>query len=58
MISETLQSLLKSILEKHTGEKEKIEKISSLSGGSINNALRIKSGSGTWFAKYIYGKCP
>lgn len=52
MISETLQSLLKSILEKHTGEKEKIEKISSLSGGSINNALRIESGSGTWFAKY------
>ncbi len=52
MINETLQSLLISILEKHTGEKEKTEKISSLSGGSINNALRIKSGSGAWFAKY------
>ena len=52
MINESLQSLFKSILEKHTGKTEQIEKISSLSGGSINNALRIKTAGGTWFAKY------
>jgi protein-ribulosamine 3-kinase len=52
MMNESLQSLFASILEKHTGQPEKIEKFSSLSGGSINNALRVKTGSGTWFAKY------
>jgi protein-ribulosamine 3-kinase len=52
MIKDSLQSLFKSILEKHTGKTEQIEKVSSLSGGSINNALRIKTTSATWFAKY------
>lgn len=52
MINDSLQSLFKSILEKHTGKTEQIEKISSLSGGSINNALRVKTTNGTWFAKY------
>lgn len=52
MISESLRSLFKSILEKYTGQQEKIEKISSLSGGSINNALHIKTADRSWFAKY------
>ncbi len=52
MMNESIQSLFRSILEKHTGQPEKIEKFFSLSGGSINNALRVKTGSGNWFAKY------
>jgi len=52
MINESLRSLFLYILEKRTDETEKIEKISSLSGGSINNALHIKTSSGSWFAKY------
>jgi len=52
VLPESLEDLLLSVIENHIGEKVDIERSSSLSGGSINSAFRIKTMHGNYFAKY------
>ncbi|TVQ94531.1 MAG: hypothetical protein EA393_00725 [Bacteroidetes bacterium] len=52
VLPESLEKVLLSVIEKNIGEKVDIERSSSLSGGSINSAFRIKTMRGNFFAKY------
>ena len=51
MISDQLSSHLISILKKHAGQEVKINSISPVSGGDINEAFRLKTNAGDYFLK-------
>lgn len=46
------EQLFLALIERYTGNKETITERVSLSGGCINNAMRINTSTGSWFVKY------
>ncbi len=56
MLPTKLESSILKLLESHTGEIFTILDTSSVSGGSINNALQIDCGSNKFFVKWNHGQ--
>jgi protein-ribulosamine 3-kinase len=51
MITQAQKDLITGVIEKHTGQREKIISVQSISGGDINQAFKVATETGTWFAK-------
>ncbi|MFW5803620.1 MAG: fructosamine kinase family protein [bacterium] len=56
MLPKNLENSVLKLLENHTGEIYTINHISSVSGGSINNALKIDCGKKNFFLKWNHAK--
>ncbi len=51
-MNDLIHTLFIEILEKHTGNKEQLISSRPLAGGDINQAARMETGEGSWFAKW------